>query len=108
MGMISPDKPGGIGGGVGASRDGNPSVAIYVNVKDLNAHLQKIEAAGGRTMMPPMDLPAGMGSIAGFSDPEGNWIGIWQPPKKMTKRATARRPAKKAAAKSKRNARRRR
>jgi uncharacterized protein len=103
MGMVSADKPGGIAGGVGASQNGNPSVAIYVNVKDLNAHLQKIEAAGGRTTMPPMDLPAGMGAIAGFADPEGNWVGIWQPPKKAAKRTAARKP-KKAAAKPKRKA----
>ncbi len=106
MGMVSPDKPGGIGGGVGASRDGNPSVALYVNVKDLNEHLQKVEAAGGRRSMEPMELPGGMGSIAGFLDPEGNWVGIWQPPKKAP-RPAARKKAKKPAAKAKGKAKRR-
>jgi predicted enzyme related to lactoylglutathione lyase len=100
MGMVSPDKPGGIGGGVGASRDGNASVAVYVNVNDLNEHLQRVEAAGGRRAMDPMELPGGMGAIAGFLDPEGNWVGIWQPPKRAPKRTT-RKPAKKAAPKRK-------
>jgi predicted enzyme related to lactoylglutathione lyase len=100
VGMVAPDKPGGIGGGVGVSRDGSPSVAVYVNVKDLTEHLQKVEAAGGRRAMEPMDLPGNMGAIAGFLDPEGNWVGIWQPPKKAPKPA-ARKKAKKPAAKAK-------
>jgi predicted enzyme related to lactoylglutathione lyase len=100
VGMVAPDKPGGIGGGVGVSRDGSPSVAVYVNVKDLTAQLQKVEAAGGRRAMEPLELPGNMGSIAGFLDPEGNWVGIWQPPKKAPKPA-ARKKAKKPAAKAK-------
>jgi predicted enzyme related to lactoylglutathione lyase len=100
VGMVDADKPGGIGGGVGVSRDGNASVALYVNVDDLNDHLQRVEAAGGQRAMEPMELPGDMGAIAGFLDPEGNWIGIWQPPKKAPKKA-ARKPAKKPAAKAK-------
>jgi len=106
-GMVDPEKPGGIAGGVGASRDGNASVALYVNVDNLNDHLQRVEAAGGRRAMEPMDLPGDMGAIAGFIDPEGNWIGIWQPPKKAPKRAAAK-PKKKPVAKAKRKAAKRR
>jgi predicted enzyme related to lactoylglutathione lyase len=97
VGMVDADKPGGIGGGVGVSRDGNPSVALYVNVDNLIDHLQRVEAAGGQRAMEPMDLPGNMGAIAGFLDPEGNWIGIWQPPKKAPapKRAAPRKPKKK-------------
>ncbi len=100
VGMVAPDKPGGIPGGGGASRDGNPSVAVYVNVKDLNEHLQKVEAAGGRRAMEPMELPDDMGAIAGFLDPEGNWVGIWQPPKKApTPKKASKRPTRKASKK---------
>ena len=99
--MVAPEPPDGIAGGVGASMDGRPNVSVYVNVDDLYAHLDKIEAAGGRTAMPPMDLPNGMGSIAGFLDPAGNWVGLWVPPAKAAaQEATPKRaPAKKAPAK---------
>jgi predicted enzyme related to lactoylglutathione lyase len=72
-------EPGGIPGGVGASQDGTASVAVYVSVSDVVEHLKLITQAGGSPAMPPMDLPSGMGAIAGFLDPEGNWVGLWQP-----------------------------
>jgi len=108
VGMVSPDKPGGIGGGVGASRDGNPNVAVYVNVKNLSEQLQKVEAAGGRRAMEPIELPGGMGAIAGFLDPEGNWVGIWQPAKKAPKPPARKAAKKRPAAKVKRKAAKRR
>jgi hypothetical protein len=98
--MVSPEK-GGIAGGVGASRDGNHNVTVYANVDDIAAHLKLIQDAGGEVAMPPMELPEGMGWIAGFTDPAGNWVGLWQPGKRpaSAKRA-ARKPAKKAPAKA--------
>src|SRR5262249_8289518 len=78
MQMVSPEK-GGIAGGVGASRDGNSNVTVYANVDDIAAHLKKIQDSGGEVAMPPMELPEGMGWIAGFTDPAGNWVGLWQP-----------------------------
>jgi predicted enzyme related to lactoylglutathione lyase len=101
--MVASEK-GGIGGGVGSSQNGASSVAVYVDVADVSAHLAKVEQAGGKTALPPTELPGGMGTIAGFLDPAGNWIGLWQSPKKVAKRAPARAPAKrrpKAAAKKK-------
>lgn len=93
--MVKPEK-GGIAGGVGASQNGASSVAVYVDVPDVNGYLAKVEQAGGKTAMPPMELPGGMGTIAGFSDPAGNWIGLWQAAKKPAKRAAAKRRPKKA------------
>ena len=96
-------EDGGIDGGVGASMDGSSGVSVYVSVTDVAAHLKKIEKAGGKTVMPPMDLPGGWGKIAGFHDPGGNWIGLWSPgqaaaaPAKKT--AARKAPAKKAQAK---------
>ena len=105
MQMVHPDE-GGIAGGVGASRDGNHSVTVYANVDDIAAHLKKIQDAGGEVAMPPMELPEGMGWIAGFMDPAGNWVGLWQPGKQpdapakpAKKKAAAKKSAKKAAAK---------
>jgi hypothetical protein len=99
MAMVDPEK-GGIAGGVGPSRDGNHNVTVYANVDDIAAHLKRIQDAGGEIAMPPMELPEGMGWIAGFTDPAGNWVGLWQPgkPPPAAKKA-ARKPAKKAAAK---------
>ncbi|MFO0569678.1 MAG: VOC family protein [Polyangiaceae bacterium] len=117
MAMVSPEE-GGIAGGVGPSMNGAPQVTFYVGVADVDAHLKKIEKAGGKVAMPKMELPAGMGFIAGFTDPAGNWVGLWQPgaamapapkakaaPEKAAKKAPAKKaaakkaPAKKAAAK---------
>jgi predicted enzyme related to lactoylglutathione lyase len=103
MMMVAPEK-GGIAGGVGSSQNGGSNVTVYVDVPDLGAHLGKVEKAGGRVVMPPMELPEGMGSIAGFLDPAGNWIGLWQAAKKPARRAPPKRPAK-APAKKKTKAR---
>jgi predicted enzyme related to lactoylglutathione lyase len=102
--MVDPDLPGGIAGGIGPSQDGSPSVTVYVTVDDVEAHLQKIEAAGGKTAMQPQQLPQGMGTIGGFTDPEGNWVGLWQPgepppQKSVTKAAKKSRPRTKPAGK---------
>jgi len=73
-GVVAPGE-GGIGGGVAASQDGSSVVTFYVQVDDLQAALDKAEAAGGKTVMPPMDVPGGP-KIAQFSDPAGNTIGL--------------------------------
>lgn len=66
---------GGIGGGVGPSPDGSPLVTVYIQVDDLQAALDQVESLGGKTVMPPMDIPGGP-SIAQFSDPDGNRVGL--------------------------------
>jgi len=88
-----PAGDGAIPGNVGRSTTGVPSVTVYLTVKDLDAQLAKIERAGGLRAMPNVELPGGMGTIAGFIDPAGNWIGLWQ---KAPAPAPKRRPAKKA------------
>ena len=42
----------GIGGGIGDAADGVNRVTCYVQVDDLQAHLDKAEAMGGKTTMP--------------------------------------------------------
>jgi predicted enzyme related to lactoylglutathione lyase len=73
-GMVTAGE-GGIGGGVGPSMDGASFVTIYVEVDDLQAALDRIAELGGEMVMPPMDVPGGP-SIALFSDPAGNKIGL--------------------------------
>jgi predicted enzyme related to lactoylglutathione lyase len=64
----------GIGGGIGQSRDGKSLVTFYIETEDLKGTLAKVEKAGGRTVMPPMQ--AGPVELAMFADPEGNVIGL--------------------------------
>jgi predicted enzyme related to lactoylglutathione lyase len=74
--MVSKGAEPGIAGGVGSAPDGSPGhVTFYVEVDDLAKALEQIEAAGGRTVQPPMDVPNGP-SIALFADPEGHVVGL--------------------------------
>lgn len=110
-GIVVPNKKVGIGGGI-AQADENmpgPSVTFYIEVKDLQETLARIESLGGRTVVPPMEIPD-MVTFATFADPEGNVIGLVKamppPPKKKVKRPVkkavkkATRPVKKKAAKT--------
>lgn len=65
---------GGIGGGVGPG-DGENFVTVYVQVDDLQTALDRAEAGGGKTVMPPTEVPGGP-TLAIFTDPAGNRIGI--------------------------------
>lgn len=67
---------GGIGGGIGAdSQGGSGHVTFYVQVKDLQATLDKAESMGGKTVVPPTEIP-NMVTFALFSDPEGHVVGL--------------------------------
>lgn len=70
---------GGIGGGVGPTVDGSTRTTFYVGVADLQATLDKAAALGATTIMPPMEVPGGP-SIAMFTDPDGNLIGLMRRP----------------------------
>jgi catechol 2,3-dioxygenase-like lactoylglutathione lyase family enzyme len=69
---------GGINGHITAlGHEPHHYVNIYVQVDDLRAYLAKAESLGGKTLVPPVDLPTG--SFAWFADPDGNTIGLWKP-----------------------------
>jgi hypothetical protein len=70
--MVPAQTPG-IGGGVAGSE--KAMVTVYVGVDDLQAALDKAESLGGKTVSAPMDVPGGP-SIATFTDPEGNVVGL--------------------------------
>ncbi|HEX9041667.1 MAG TPA: VOC family protein [Trebonia sp.] len=70
---------GGIGGGVGPTIDGTARTMFYVGVEDLHAKIEEAQALGATTVMPPMDVPGGP-SIAMFTDPDGNLIGLMKRP----------------------------
>jgi hypothetical protein len=53
-------------------------VTVYVQVENLQASLDSVNALGGKTLVPPVEVP-GQGSFAWFADPDGNSIGLWKP-----------------------------
>jgi predicted enzyme related to lactoylglutathione lyase len=48
----------------------------HVEVDDVQAYLDKVEKLGGKTVVPPVEIPTG--TFAWFSDPGGNTIGLWK------------------------------
>lgn len=67
---------GGIAGGIGSIQDGGAGGAtFYVEVDDIEAALSRAEQLGGRTVMPPRDVPGGS-TIAKLADPEGHVLGL--------------------------------
>ena len=76
-GMVAAQDHEGIGGGITQSMTGEPMVTIYVEVPDLDATLEQVESSGGKTVMPPSDVPGGP-RLAQFTDPDGNLIGLTQ------------------------------
>jgi uncharacterized protein len=64
----------GINGGIGRSNSGEPWATFYVEVDDLQAALDRVEALGGRTVVPVIELP-GM-AFAMFGDPDGLLVGL--------------------------------
>ena len=53
-------------------------VTVYAQVDDLQSSLDKAEKLGGKTIVPPTEVP-NLGHFAWFSDPEGNVVGLWKP-----------------------------
>ena len=73
-GIVDTHGGGGIGGGIGQG-DGESRVTFYVQVDDPQAYLSRIEAMGGKTVMPVTEIP-NMVTFALFSDPDGNVVGL--------------------------------
>ena len=74
-GIVDTHAEGGINGGIGEDQEQGYRVTFYVQVDDLQASLDKAEGLGGKTVMPPTEIP-GMVTLAQFSDPDGNIIGL--------------------------------
>lgn len=71
--------PGGNMGGFTTEMAPNAAGPVcYLDCDGIAATLARIEAAGGVTAMPAMELPMeGAGYIAQFMDPQGNKLGLW-------------------------------
>lgn len=68
----------GINGGIGGVMDHDYAghVTFYIQVADPAETLKKIESLGGKTVMPPAQIPGTPTTIAQFTDPAGNLIGL--------------------------------
>jgi uncharacterized protein len=50
---------------------------FYVQVDNVQSYLEKASALGGKTLVPPVEIPTG--TFAWFADLDGNTIGLWKP-----------------------------
>jgi uncharacterized protein len=70
--------PGGGQGGIRPTRTGEPPSSMsYVRVRNIEEALQKVKRAGGRLVLPRVDVP-GMGSFFWFQIPHGPIMACWQ------------------------------
>ncbi|MBX7147240.1 MAG: VOC family protein [Alphaproteobacteria bacterium] len=70
-------EPGKINGGMMAKdKDANHPLLV-ITVDSIDATLKKVEAEGGKTVMPKVKT-GDFGFYARFKDSEGNVMGLWQ------------------------------
>jgi hypothetical protein len=81
---LNTDNPGGYGmerqgemtAGIGASNDGGAGhVTFYVHADDPAGTLAKVEANGGKIIMPLTEVAPNT-TVALFADPEGHVVGL--------------------------------
>ena len=75
-----PKTPGAINGGFFPKSDDRPAQypSVVIAVDDIQAHMKKVEAAGGEVLGEPMEIP-GVGQYVAFLDTEGNRVSMLQP-----------------------------
>ena len=67
----------GINGGIAqAMGPDQTGVKIYMQVEDPQSTLDKAEKLGGKTIMPVTEVPDANITMAMFTDPEGNVMGL--------------------------------
>ncbi len=78
-------QPGAINGGFYQRTDDPTSHApsVVIGVENIQDHLKKITAAGGKILGEPMPIP-GVGTYASFLDTEGNRVSLLQPSEQYT------------------------
>ena len=72
--------PGTINGGFYDRTDDPTSHApsVVIGVENIDEHMKKVTAAGGKILGEPMDIP-GVGKWVSFQDTEGNRVSMMQP-----------------------------
>lgn len=76
-----PKEPGAINGGLMERTKAVTAPVFAINVKSVDEYVVKIEALGGKVVMPKKEMD-GMGFYAYVTDSEGNVIGLWEDIKK--------------------------
>jgi uncharacterized protein len=71
-------EPGHINGGFYAKSADMAYPSVVIATPDIQAGIEKIEAAGGTVLGEQMDIP-GMGKYVSFLDTEGNRVSLLQP-----------------------------
>jgi len=75
-GLVMTGSTIGINGGVMETPEGRPPyVTTYIEVDDLVKELARIEAHGGKVLVPATPIE-GVGAFAMFADPDGNVLGL--------------------------------
>jgi uncharacterized protein len=75
--MINTGAESGIHGHISAlGHEPQHYTIFYVQVDDVQGYLDKAGALGGKTLVPPVDIPAG--TFAWVADIDGNTIGLWK------------------------------
>jgi uncharacterized protein len=78
MGMIDTGSKAGIAGHIAAlGHEPHQFTHFYIETDDVAEALKKVEAEGGKTVVPPVEIPSGI--FAWFTDVEGNTVGLWKP-----------------------------
>lgn len=75
-----PIKPGAINGGFFQKSNEKPSQypSVVIHVDNIKEHIKKVEAAGGKVLGEPWDIP-GVGLYVSFFDTERNRVSMLQP-----------------------------
>jgi predicted enzyme related to lactoylglutathione lyase len=77
-------QAGGIGGGFWPAPAGVAAfVQLYVEVEDVQAHVDRASALGARVLVPPQVLPEG-DELAILHDPHGVAFGIYRAPRERS------------------------
>ena len=71
-----------------AMAPGTPTAwSVYIGTPDAAATAAKVEAAGGKVVMPPFEV-GDQGTMGVFQDPTGAFISVWQPQNMAGSQAT--------------------
>ena len=77
-GLIDTGAGSGINGHVAAlGHEPHQFTHFYIETDDVAALLKTVEIEGGKTIVPPVEIPSG--TFAWFADVEGNIAGLWKP-----------------------------
>src|SRR5437867_13432557 len=77
--LVQTGGEGGINGGIFKPKRGPwpGKMSFYIDVDDLDAHAEKIKAAGGKVLLEKQGVP-GAGQFSLFEDPDGRVLGLWK------------------------------